>query len=188
MSTHISRLVASRFQTDMMLSTMLLIARTDAESAKLISSNIDAADHPYILGTTHAGADVVPLAEALANAEATGKTGPEIDQLEAEWTSGHELCTFDEGDLLSFYRCESRPLMLIRYISIAVAQAIERSSISDKSSALDRYKKDSTGKSNMEARKVAYNLLGEEVLWNWDRKCPTHSQRTWRLISASACS
>jgi hypothetical protein len=36
-STHISRLVAARFQLDLMLNTMLLIARTDSESARLIS-------------------------------------------------------------------------------------------------------------------------------------------------------
>lgn len=77
---------------------MLLIARTDSESAKLISSNVDAADHPFILGTTHAGLrDVMPLAEVLANAEARGKIGPEIDHLEAEWMAQHELCTFDQG-------------------------------------------------------------------------------------------
>lgn len=145
-STHISRLVASRFQTDIMLSTMLLIARTDSESAKLISSNIDAADHPFILGTTHAGPEVQPLAEVLANAEASGKAGPEIDALEAAWMADHELCTFDQ----------------------AVARAIERSSISDKSSALARYQKDSKGKSNAEARRVAHDLIGETVAWNWD--------------------
>lgn len=85
-----------------MLSTMLLIARTDSESAKLISSSVDAADHPFILGTTHAGSDVVPLAEVLATAEATGKSGPEIDNLEGEWMAQHELCTFDEGPLVVF--------------------------------------------------------------------------------------
>lgn len=100
-STHISRLVASRFQTDMMLSTMLLIARTDSESAKLISSNVDAADHPFILGTTHA--DAVPLAEVLVKAEASGKTGSEIDHLEAEWMAQHELCTFDRGTYIFRY-------------------------------------------------------------------------------------
>ena len=90
--------MASRYQTDIMLSTMLLIARTDSESARLISSNVDAADHPFILGTTHAGLpDVTPLAEVLANAEASGKIGPEIDHLEAEWMAQHELCTFDQG-------------------------------------------------------------------------------------------
>lgn len=49
-STHTSRLLASRFQLDLLLNHMLLIARTDAESARLISSTVDVADHEFILG------------------------------------------------------------------------------------------------------------------------------------------
>ena len=45
-STHISRLIAARFQLDMLLSPMLLIARTDAESGKLLSTSVDPLDHP----------------------------------------------------------------------------------------------------------------------------------------------
>lgn len=47
-STHISRLVAARFQLDMLLSPMLLIARTDAESGKLLSTSVDPLDHPSV--------------------------------------------------------------------------------------------------------------------------------------------
>ena len=47
-STHLSRLVAARFQLDLLRHTMLLIARTDAESAKLISSTVDVLDHEFI--------------------------------------------------------------------------------------------------------------------------------------------
>lgn len=47
-STHASRLIASRFQLDMMHNSMMLIARTDAESAKLLSSTVDILDHEYI--------------------------------------------------------------------------------------------------------------------------------------------
>ena len=100
-STHISRLIASRFQTDLLLSTMLLIARTDSESAKLISSTIDAADHPFILGTTGLKNDdrkpLDGLAEILAQAEASGQIGPALDKLEGEWMAQHELCTFGQG-------------------------------------------------------------------------------------------
>lgn len=73
---------------------MLLIARTDSESGKLISSTVDVADHEFILGTTTA---TKALSEVLAEAEATGATGPEIDALEKNWTDGHYLCTFNEG-------------------------------------------------------------------------------------------
>ncbi|KAF7337673.1 Isocitrate lyase [Mycena sanguinolenta] len=70
-STHISRLVTARFQLDLMKSTMLLLARTDSESAKLLSSSVDAEDHEFILGTTKGGSK--GLAQVLADAEARGR-------------------------------------------------------------------------------------------------------------------
>ena len=74
---------------------MLLIARTDSESGKLLSSNIDVADHEHIIGTTTKSPRA--LAETLADAEVKGASGPEIDRLEKEWISVHELCTFNQG-------------------------------------------------------------------------------------------
>ncbi|KAK1233279.1 mitochondrial 2-methylisocitrate lyase [Marasmius sp. AFHP31] len=41
--------------SDLLESTMLIIARTDAESGKLISSTVDVADHELIKGTTGRG-------------------------------------------------------------------------------------------------------------------------------------
>jgi isocitrate lyase len=94
-STHISRLIASRFQLDLLKSTMLVIARTDSESGKLLSSNVDVVDHEFILGTTTKGS--VSLAQALADAEARGASGAEVDHLEQEWTKSHDMCTFNQG-------------------------------------------------------------------------------------------
>jgi isocitrate lyase len=106
-STHTSRLVASRFQLDMLLSPLMLIARTDAESARLLSSTVDASDHAHVLGTTtstgfaeegeRGGGLSLPLAETIALAEARGASGKEVDAIEAEWTATHKLCTFDDG-------------------------------------------------------------------------------------------
>ena len=78
-STHVSRLVAARFQTDLMQSTMLLIARTDAESGKLISSTVDVTDHEFIIGTTSPGN---ALADEVAEAEARGASAAEVEQIE----------------------------------------------------------------------------------------------------------
>lgn len=78
-----------------MKSTMLLIARTDSESAKLISSTVDAADHEFIKGTTKKESQ--SLAQVLADAEARGATGAEIDGLEKQWMERHKLVTFDQG-------------------------------------------------------------------------------------------
>ena len=96
MGEHINRLVTARFQWDLMGCENLLIARTDAESGKLISSAIDVRDHQYILGVTE---NVEPLAEVLQSMEARGAPGSEIDQFEASWVKQHDLMTFDEGAL-----------------------------------------------------------------------------------------
>jgi isocitrate lyase len=42
------------------------------------------------------------LAEVLDRAEAEGRSGAEIDDLEAEWLSEVKLTTFDEGNVMSF--------------------------------------------------------------------------------------
>lgn len=100
-SEHINRLKAARFQWDLMGSENLLIARTDSESGKLLSSNVDVRDHEYILGVIE---DVEPLAERLQEMEFQGAPGNEIDEFEATWVKDHKLFTFDEG------RCSLRPL------------------------------------------------------------------------------
>jgi len=143
-STHISRLVTARFQLDLMKSTMLLIARTDSESAKLLSSSIDAEDHEFILGTTSKVSK--GLAQVLSDAEARGATGAEVDALEQQWTEEHPLCTFNQ----------------------AVETAIKQSSIENKDAAYKSYLAAVEGKSNSEAREVATDILGKPVYWDWD--------------------
>ncbi|KAI0475747.1 isocitrate lyase [Xylariaceae sp. FL0804] len=92
---HVSRLVAARFQWDVMGTENLVIARTDSESGRLISSAIDARDHEFILGV--ADRDVAPLAETLQAMEARGATGAELDAFEADWVRRTPLVTFDEA-------------------------------------------------------------------------------------------
>ncbi|KAK4569612.1 mitochondrial 2-methylisocitrate lyase [Recurvomyces mirabilis] len=92
---HINRLVAARYQWDLMGCENLVIARTDSESGKLLSSAVDARDHEFILGTTEE--DLEPLAETLQIMEGSGATSAEIDAFEAKWTKEHKLVTFDEA-------------------------------------------------------------------------------------------
>ena len=94
-SAHVSRLIAARFQLDLLKSTMLLIARTDAEGAKLLSSNVDVLDHEVIKGVS---APDRALAEVIAKAEAEGRSGAEIDKIEEDWLTRNPLCTFNEGE------------------------------------------------------------------------------------------
>ena len=94
MGDHINRLVAARFQWDMMGCENLVLARTDADSGKLLSSAIDVRDHEYILGVME---DTEPLSEVLQAMELNGAEGPEIDAFEAKWVKDHKLVSFDEA-------------------------------------------------------------------------------------------
>lgn len=96
---HINRLVAARFQWDLMNSENLLIARTDSESGKLLSNNVDVRDHEFILGVTE---DIEPLAETLQAMELEGQSSVEINRYEASWVKEHKLMTFDEGKSLYY--------------------------------------------------------------------------------------
>ena len=112
-SDHISRLIAARMQWDIMGLETLLIARTDAESAKLISSSIDTRDHEFILGVeTEGREDLVSLSEQIAKAEANGATGEEINALEKAWMDSSKLVTFDQGKLLALSWIGLADLML----------------------------------------------------------------------------
>jgi len=97
---HINRLNAARFQWDVMGVENLVIARTDSESGKLLSSAIDVRDHEFILGVTDA--TISPLAETLQEMEAKGAPGPEIDAFEAQWVEGTKLVTFDDAAVAHF--------------------------------------------------------------------------------------
>jgi isocitrate lyase len=171
-STHISRLVASRFQLDVLQHTMLLIARTDAQSARLLSSTIDARDHPYVRGVRTRlpdGSRRLSLAEVLDRAEAEGCSGTEIDNLEAKWLSEVKLTTFDEGKAQIF--CPPLCHALTTLVVLAVEHAIQESIAipsQQKTSALERYREVASGKSNSEARSIAEDVIGSQVDWDWD--------------------
>ncbi|KAG8528769.1 uncharacterized protein KY384_006457 [Bacidia gigantensis] len=91
---HVNRLVAARYQWDLMGCENLVIARTDSESGKLISSTIDVRDHEFILGIDE---DTNSLAETLQAMELEGAKGSEIDSFESQWIKNHHLLTFDEA-------------------------------------------------------------------------------------------
>lgn len=97
---HISRLVAARFQWDVMGSENLVIARTDSESGKLLSSAIDVRDHEFILGVAEEG--IEPLAETLQEMEVAGASGAEIDIFEANWVKKTKLVPCDEAIVQQF--------------------------------------------------------------------------------------
>ncbi|KAF8273026.1 isocitrate lyase and phosphorylmutase [Lactarius quietus] len=137
-SAHIARLIASRFQLDLLQHTMLLIARTDAESARLLSSTVDARDHPYIQGVRTRlpdGSRRPALAEVLDRAESEGQSV--------------KLHTFDEA------------------VEQAIQESAKIPS-DQKASMLEQYREVASRKSNTEARNIAASIVGSEIDWDWD--------------------
>lgn len=95
-SEHINRLVAARLQFDVMGVETVLVARTDAEAATLIQTNVDTRDHQFIWGVTNPNLRGKALASILAEAMAAGKTGAELQAIEDNWIAMAGLKTFSE--------------------------------------------------------------------------------------------
>ncbi|KAI5804886.1 isocitrate lyase [Geopyxis carbonaria] len=138
---HINRLVATRFQWDLMGCENILIARTDSETGKLISSSVDSRDHEFILGVTE---ETKPLAEIIYELEKSGVNGEKIAEVEAEWVARHKLVTFDEAVIETFK-----------------SQGSQQSDI-------DEYLSGKSTRSNSESRALARKMLGRDVFFNWD--------------------
>ncbi|KAI1366652.1 isocitrate lyase [Xylaria arbuscula] len=142
---HINRLLAARFQWDVMGTENLVIARTDSESGKLISSAIDTRDHEFILGIAEEG--VAPLAETLQEMEANGVPGSEIDAFEAKWVKTHKLVTFDEAAVEQMR-----------------AQGVTQENIDGYLAAVSEGS--SLGISRR--RDIASAMVEKPITWNWD--------------------
>ncbi|KAK3721919.1 mitochondrial 2-methylisocitrate lyase [Vermiconidia calcicola] len=139
---HINRLVAARFQWDTMGCENLVIARTDSESGKLISSAIDARDHEFILGVTEE--EVEPLAETLQVMEMEGATSDQVNHFEADWVKQHKMVTFDEA-----------------------AEAHIKSAGKDASSYLSQTQQNRNIPLH-KRRKLAAEIAGSPVTFSWD--------------------
>ncbi|KAJ7647856.1 isocitrate lyase [Roridomyces roridus] len=86
----VSRLLALKFQFDVMGSECLIIQRTDAETAGYLTSTIDARDRPFILGSTNS-----TLSDSLVASIASATSTP--GDAEDEWVAAASLSTLDEA-------------------------------------------------------------------------------------------
>ncbi|WWD22655.1 isocitrate lyase [Kwoniella shandongensis] len=91
-SEHIRRLSAAKLQLDICGSHVVLVGRTDSESASRITSTIDARDRPFILGRTNV--DIPSLNQFLQGSKTTGVSRL---QEEGEWELQAYLKTLDEA-------------------------------------------------------------------------------------------
>ncbi|KAJ1958089.1 isocitrate lyase 1 [Linderina pennispora] len=156
-SEHINRLVAIRAQFDIMGTETLLVARTDAEAATLLTSNIDPRDHPFILGSTNPS--LPPLATAMNQAQARGLTGADLERIEKEWS--------DKAGIKSF--------------SEAVADWAKQQGAS--AAAIAEFVAKANKLSNIEARALSIKTFGgkaSEIFWDWDAPRPREGYYRYR--------
>ncbi|CCF56491.1 hypothetical protein KAFR_0B01930 [Kazachstania africana CBS 2517] len=94
-STHVTRLIATRLQWDIMGTENLIIARTDACNSRLIGSSSDPRDHQYIKGTI--GSNVTAWVDSLTEMKSKSIDYKGVSEAEAQWYETHELFTYDEA-------------------------------------------------------------------------------------------
>ncbi|KAG7193084.1 isocitrate lyase 1 [Scheffersomyces spartinae] len=144
---HINRLVAIRASADILGSDLLAVARTDSEAATLLTSTIDHRDHYFVIGATNP--EVPELATLMTEAESKGIYGDKLAAIEAEWTAKAGLKLFHE----------------------AVIDEINASNLSDKAGLIKKFTEKVnplSETSNKEARKLARDILGKDVYFNWE--------------------
>jgi len=133
---HIDRLVAARLAADILGTSLVLIARTDAEAATLLDSNIDGRDHPFILGVTTPG--LPSLNDVTDQASADDR-----ERVQKEWKDRANLMTFGDAVLAAIDRAPAQ--------SYQKRQMKQRWTSSNPNTL-----------SNAQARKLADSILGRK--------------------------
>jgi isocitrate lyase len=87
----IKRMNEVRLQLDVMELDTLLVARTDAEAAEFVTSNLDERDHPFILGATNF--NLGPYHKAIQEARRSGATESEVEKTHRQWKKEAGLMT-----------------------------------------------------------------------------------------------
>jgi isocitrate lyase len=144
---HIDRLVAARLAADILGTNTILVARTDAEAATLLDSNVDKRDHPFILGVTTPG-----LASLNDTLEEAKKQGYNLDAVSKDWTKKSNLLTFSDAVIAKI-----NSLNISEYKKHAMMQQWISS--------------DPETLSNAESRRIAGSILGPQnsVYFDWEK-------------------
>ncbi|SCZ98427.1 BZ3500_MvSof-1268-A1-R1_Chr7-1g09133 [Microbotryum saponariae] len=156
---HINRLIAIRLQYDIMGVENFAVARTDAEAATLLSSNVDERDHAFILGATvNQGEDLVTVMNI---AERSGASGDKLQEVEDTWTRNAKLQLF--GD--------------------AVAATAKQQGVSQ--DRIDAYLKKAAHLAHAKAAALAQLELGVSIYWDWN--APRTREGFYRYQGGTQC-
>lgn len=143
---HCNRLVAARLQADIMGTETYVVARTDAEAATLLDSNVDPRDHRFILGCTNAS--LAGLNESVRAAQARNAPVSEVKAIMSGWEKKAGLMTYEDA------------------VEKALLAAGKSSLVNKWRSA--QVNNQGFGMSNTEARALAKSL-GVDPAWCWEK-------------------
>jgi isocitrate lyase len=73
----------------------VIVARTDAEAATLLTSTIDSRDHFFILGSTNKNLE--PLNDVMNSARSKGLTGVKLQEVEDKWLVAADIKLYSEA-------------------------------------------------------------------------------------------
>lgn len=94
---HVGRLKAARLQCDIMGADTLVVARTDAQAATLLDSNVDARDQFQILGTANLSLpSIVDFVDEKTSAK-SGGSPLTVAGAQAEWLKAANMSTLGEA-------------------------------------------------------------------------------------------
>jgi isocitrate lyase len=96
-------------------------------------------------------------------AEQAGKSGPQLQAIEDQWTAKAGLKRFND----------------------AVVDAINASASPNKKELAAKFIKEAKGKSNTEARAIARGITGVDIHWDWDS--PRTREGYYRLQGGCEC-
>lgn len=89
---HCDRLVTARLAFDVLGTETIIVARTDAEAASLLDSNIDPRDHPFILGCT------VPMeVDVNTFCQQAADKGQDPNKAQIDWINKAQLKTYPDA-------------------------------------------------------------------------------------------
>jgi len=159
-SEHINRLIAIRLQYDIMGVENLAVARTDAEAATLLSSNVDERDHPFILGATNESLED-DLVTVMNKAEQSGVSGDDLQKVEDDWTKSANLMLYSD----------------------CVAAAAKKSGASQ--AKVDEFNKATAHVPHSKAVRLAKSILNISVHWDWN--APRTREGFYRYQGGTQC-
>jgi isocitrate lyase len=159
-SEHINRLIAIRLQYDIMGVENLAVARTDAEAATLLSSNVDERDHPFILGSTNESLED-DLVTVMNKAERSGVSGDDLQKVEDDWSQAANLMLYSD----------------------CVAAAAKKAGVSQ--AKIDEFNKATAHVPHGKAVRLAKSMLNLSVHWDWN--APRTREGFYRYQGGTQC-